>query len=275
MKSLCAMVTGASAGIGKEFARQLHAAGYNLVLVARREELLAELANALNQVRPESVVFIAADLASQDSANGLPCVEQYLQENPVDLLVNNAGRGSFGAFEEIERAVETEMIALNITASMRLAHIALPAMKAAGRGGIISISSIAGFQPIPFMATYAATKAFNLFHSLGLAFELRGSGVHVTIVCPGPVATEFGGVARVPGMATGTSRSPVSAVVRESLVAYERKRVIVVPCLKAKCLAAVSRLTPLRLSTWITGKILVPVLKASTARGAGKSSPSS
>lgn len=254
-----ALITGASSGIGKEFARQLHAAGYSVILVARRTPLLEALALELTSQRADSVEVLRADLVEPAD---LASVESYIREHAIDVLVNNAGRGSFGAFETIDLAVEEEMVRLNSIATIRLAHAALPAMRAKKSGGIISISSIAGFQPLPFMATYAATKAFNLFHSLGLWYELRNSGVTITVVCPGPTATEFGGVARVPGMVTGTARESVNTVVRQSLVAFNRGQPIVIPGKKAKLLAAASRITPVVLSTWLTGKLLLPVLRA-------------
>jgi hypothetical protein len=261
MSKALAVITGASSGIGKEFALQLHEKGYDLLLVARRAELLKSLADELNAVRADSVQFQVVDLTRREELQELELV---LQKLSVTLLVNNAGRGSFGEFDTLSLESEEEMVALNISATMRLAHAVLPGMKERKRGGLISISSIAGFQPLPFMATYAATKSFNLVHSLGLWYELRPYKVKVTVVCPGPTATEFGGVARVPGMVTGTGRSSVHAVVAESLRAYDKGRVVVIPCLKAKLLGTLSRITPVTLGTWITGKMLKPVLRAVT-----------
>jgi short-subunit dehydrogenase len=179
-----------------------------------------------------------------------------ISETRVDILVNNAGRGSFGLFDELDLEKEIEQVTLNVTASLRLAHAVIPQMKKRGSGAIVQISSIAGFQPIPFMATYAATKAFNLFHALALRHELKPFGVSVLAVCPGPTATEFGGVARVPGTSTGLARDDVQMVVRKSIAALSRNRAVVFPGLRASLVSLVPRLLPINISTAFMKRLL-------------------
>lgn len=255
-----ALVTGASSGIGEEFAKQLHNRNYSVVLVARRVERLLQLAQQLNQQRPDSALVLQADLLLED---GCKRVENYIRTNEVHLLVNNAGRGSFGYFEEIALQSELEMVQLNINATLRLASAVIPQMKQRRNGAIVSVSSVAGFQPLPYMATYAATKAFNLQHSLALREELRPFGVKVLVVCPGPTATEFGGVARVPGEFTNLKRDDVRAVVAQSINALFANSGFVVPCFRSWCMSLASRFLPRLLSTKLARYALSGALKAS------------
>lgn len=179
-----ALVTGASSGIGECIARELARRGCAVTLVARRADRLAALADELRSSGP--VDWLAADLAD---AGGLELVVARLVDNPVELLVNNAGISSVGPFHELPTAREVSMVAVNAVAPHRLTRAALPGMVAAGHGGILNVSSLAGDQPFAGLATYAATKAFLTMFSESLAFELRGSGVHVTVVKPGYVFT--------------------------------------------------------------------------------------
>lgn len=258
-----ALITGASAGIGEEFARQLQALGLKVCLVARRADRLTKLVSELNLLRADSAEFIECDLCDFDSEQGILKVVEYIKSNQVDLLVNNAGRGSFGFFEEINCQSEQEMVQLNIMATLRLAHAAIAPMKARRLGAIILVSSIAGIQALPYMATYAATKAFNLFHSMGLREELRPFNIRVLTVCPGPTATEFGGVARVPGTVSAIQRDSVALVVRNSIQALERNRAIVIPTWRSKLLALPSLLLPRVLTTYLVGRSLGKVLQLS------------
>lgn len=254
---LC-VITGASAGIGAGFARALHGRGARVVLVARRAERLEELHREFESIRPGSSRVLVADLTS---AADLDSLATMLRTEPVCVLVNNAGFGSFGIFETLPLEREREMVALNITAPLVLSHAALPGMKARGTGALITISSLAGFQPIPTMATYAGTKAFDLFFSLALAEECRSHGVSCLAVCPGPVATEFGGVARVPGTVTGKSRDTVEEVVRDSMFALDRGKSLVVPGPRARLLQPLVRLLPLGLRTRTVARQLRKVLQ--------------
>ena len=255
-----ALITGASSGIGREFALQLHAKGVRVILIARRELLLQELIALLTSRRPDSAEAVVADLAKRQGAASLETVRSVLRTAQVDILINNAGRGSFGEFETLSLEEECTMIDLNVKATLVLAHEAFGYMKARRSGALVTVSSIAAFQPLPYMATYAGTKAFNLFHSLALRNEARAHKIRVLAVCPGPTATEFGGVARVPGTATGITRDSVGLVVRESIKALERNKAVIVPGMRSRWLALLCRFLPLSLSTWWTGRMLQPAL---------------
>ncbi len=211
-----ALVTGASSGIGAEFAKQLSAGGYEVIMVARRAERMQELASQL----PGPAHVVACDLAND--ARSLPAKVAAL-ELGVDLLVNNAGVGAKGRFAESDLARDAEEVRLNCEAPVVLTRAFLPAMIERRRGGVITVASTAGFQPIPYEATYSASKAFARTFSDALSAELRGSGVRVLCVNPGPVPTEFQDVAGygewgppVPG------KIPPEQVVRESLRAFQR-----------------------------------------------------
>jgi short-subunit dehydrogenase len=219
-----ALVTGASSGIGAEFAKQLSGGGYEVILVARRAERLEELAAQL----PGPAHVIACDLASDAASLAGKVAELGLQ---VDVLVNNAGFGTHGRFNEQDPAREAEEVRLNCEAIVALTHAFLPGMLERARGGVITVASTAGFQPIPYEATYSATKAFARTFSDALNGELRGSGVRALCVNPGPVPTEWQQIAGyepdylppVPGKI-----SP-EQVAKESLRAFERGRRTIVP----------------------------------------------
>jgi uncharacterized protein len=261
IKDRIVLITGASSGIGAAFADEFHERGAKVVLVARREAKLQEICSRLNSLRPNSAEYIVSDLAG-GKIEGLL---EYIQSNQIEILVNNAGRGSFGYFESIPLDSELEMVALNITSTVRLAHAVIPQMKARRSGAIISLSSIAGFEPLPYMSTYAATKAFNLYHTLGLRHELAPFNVRALAVCPGPVDTEFGGVARVPGKFTGLARDSAQAVAKESIRALMKNKAYVVPCLQAKLMWFFVSLVPKTVSTYFTGKILKSTLDSVTS----------
>jgi hypothetical protein len=188
------LITGASAGIGRELAKLAAQDKRDLVLVARRRDRLEEIAAELRAAQGVTVTVIAADLGQatapqeifdQVSAAGLE----------LECLMNNAGFGSVGPFVETVRARQLEMIDVNIRALVELCHRFVPSMLARKHGQILNVASVAGFVPGPYMATYYASKAFVLSFTEALATELRGSGVTVTASCPGPTATEFGEVA--------------------------------------------------------------------------------
>ena len=220
-----ALVTGASSGIGEEFARALSGRGYELVLVARREERLRELADEL----PGDAHVLACDLAAD--AASLPARVEGLGLS-VDLLVNNAGFGAYGPFLEIDPARDAQQVRVNCEAVVTLSHAFVPGMVERGRGGVITVASTAGMQPLPYEAVYSATKAFARTFSDALHVELRGSGVRVLCVNPGPVPTEWQEVAGhtetnnprgVPG------EIPPAQVVAEALEAYDAGRRSIVP----------------------------------------------
>jgi short-subunit dehydrogenase len=187
---LTALVTGASSGIGLELARALARRGHSLTLVARRLERLRALATELSLEHGVEVDVVAADLADPGQRERLH-TEVLARGRPVQLLVNCAGFGIYQPFATSSRERELEQVRLLVEAVVDLDARFLPAMVRRGRGGIVNVASTAGFQPLPGNSTYSAAKAFVLAHSEALADELRGSGVGVTAVCPGPVPTEF------------------------------------------------------------------------------------
>lgn len=253
------LITGASSGIGEGFARELHKRGANLLLVARRGERLKRIADQLNLTRTDSVRFLTCDLSSEEDSEGrmgLKSLLRVISSEPVDILINNAGRGTFGEFEANSISDEIALISLNIVAFTKIAHAILPGMRKRGRGGILNVSSIAAFQPIPFMAVYAASKAYNFNFSLALRSELSGSGISVTALCPGPVGTEFGEVAKVPGNFKGMPHASVEKVVKKGLRGLENNTSFVVPGYGASMLAFLSRWIPERISIWITKQLL-------------------
>ncbi|MGH9004781.1 MAG: SDR family NAD(P)-dependent oxidoreductase, partial [Acidimicrobiia bacterium] len=196
-----ALVTGASGGIGEALARRLAARGCHLVLVARTVPALDQLAAELSAAHGVEAEVLPADLITED---GVAAVAARLADGagpPVDLLVNNAGYGSAGKFAELDPARVAGEVRLNVLALVRLTSAAVPPMVARGRGSILNVSSVAGLQPIPNMATYAATKAFVTLFSESLHEELRAQNVTVTALLPGFTKTGFqarAGVSRLP-----------------------------------------------------------------------------
>jgi short-subunit dehydrogenase len=210
-----ALVTGASSGIGEQFARQLAQRGHDLVLVARRADRLEKLAAEL----ATTTHVLDCDLGSD--AAGLPARVRELGVE-IDLLVNNAGFGTHGRFAEIDEGRDAEMVRVNCEAVVVLTRAFLPAMVERGRGGVIVVASTAGMQPLPYEAVYAASKAFALNLTDALHAELRGTGVRAMSVNPGPVPTEWQAIA---DFEEGPERLPgvieADQVVSESLAAYD------------------------------------------------------
>jgi hypothetical protein len=237
------LVTGASAGIGLAFAERLAALRCDLVLVARNRARLEEIAKRLREQQGVEVEVLAADLTQPAE---LAQVEQRVAEHPsLDLLVNNAGFGTQGAFAGLEIEREEEEIRLNVLALVRLTRAALAGMQERSRGEIVNVSSLAGFYPGPFLATYSATKAFVTSFTESIAAEVRGSGVRVQVLCPGFTRTEFqqrAGVdtSRIPGFAWMSADS----VVQASLAGLERGDVVVIPGGLNKTLYASTTLLP-------------------------------
>jgi uncharacterized protein len=189
-----ALVTGASAGLGRAYAESLAARGHDLLLVARREDRLRALARELGERHGVTARVAVCDLTRK---GGLTRCRAAIDALPgsLEVAVLNAGFGSRGPFTELERSFEADMARLNCVAVVDLAAHVLPTMRAHGHGALVVMSSAAAFQPMPFMATYAATKAFELAFAEALHEELRGTGVRVVSVCPGPTSTEFSEVA--------------------------------------------------------------------------------
>jgi uncharacterized protein len=192
------LVTGASSGIGLELARRFARGGFDLVITARRATALEELAAELRKSYGSAVDVVPVDLA--DPAAPQLIYERTLAIHPtIDVLANNAGFGDSGPFVTSDLGRQIQMIQVNVVALLHLTRLFLPKMVARGQGRILNVASLAGFCPGPLMSTYYATKAFVVSHSRSLSRELAGTGVSVTALCPGPVPTEFGAVARFAG----------------------------------------------------------------------------
>jgi uncharacterized protein len=246
-----ALITGASAGIGREFARQLASRAKSLVLIARREQRLNELRDELKQQYPNLMISVhESDLANLVQLNDfLASLER--EAIDVDLLINNAGLGDSGAFATSDPIRNEQMTVVNVVALTALARHLLPQMIVRRHGGILNVSSSAGFLPIPGSAVYAATKAYVISFSEALRAELRGTGVSVTALCPGPVHTEFQEVASRPGRKVKPGPGPeflqvaVEQVVRDALAALEADRPLVIPGFPMKLGMSLVRITPL------------------------------
>jgi short-subunit dehydrogenase len=226
-----ALVTGASSGIGAAIAAELASRGYSLALVARREERLRSLAAELASDHGIDADVIACDLADPAERDRL-IDELRVRGRAVELLVNNAGFGHQADFAPSPRERMVEMVRLNVEAVVDLTSRFLGPMVEKGRGGVINIASTAAFQPLPGSAVYAASKAFVLSFSEAIRTELRGSGVTVTAVCPGPVKTEFTEVAGVGGVEERTPGAvwmTAEEIARHAVDGAERDRRVVVP----------------------------------------------
>ena len=240
-----AVITGASSGIGEEFARQLAARGYDLVLVARRIGRLQELADKLRPVHGVECVAFEADLASPGDRDRL-CDALAADQGRVEMLVNNAGFGTHGFFRETDLERELELIDVNCAAPVHLTKRLLPWMLERRRGFVMNVASLSAFTPGPVMAMYFASKAFLLSFSEALWEECRDTGVTVTALCPGPVRTEFQGTAGLSKNArsSGTAPLPVERVVDDALTALFGGKRVVIPGYQAKIAAMLSRVVP-------------------------------
>jgi short-subunit dehydrogenase len=248
--SKVALITGASAGLGVEFARQLSKRGYRLVLAARRKDRLEALAKELGNARA-----VGIDLSGHNAAAELMAdIGQEGEE--VDLLVNNAGFGLIGRFAKADSRRLRDMIDLNVGTLTDLCRAIAPAMIERGSGGIINVASTAAFQPGPKMAVYFATKAYVLSFTEALHEELKPHGIKVTCLCPGPTRTEFGEVAGFHGSGM-FDRVAMEApeVVEAGLRGLDRNHAVVVPGFFNKTVAASTRFAPRPLVRKIAGSI--------------------
>jgi short-subunit dehydrogenase len=256
-----ALVTGASSGIGDAIARLLAERGHDLVLVARDAERLEALAKELEGTFAAKAQVLPADLTDPEQ---LATVEARCHDRsaPIDLLVNNAGFGTFGPLHTLDVETETREIQLNVVALVRLTHAAATEMVERGTGGILNVSSLAGFQPGPSNATYGATKAFITSFTEAVHEELKGSGVNVTVLCPGFTRTGFQDVANVPAEAIpGFMWQEADAVARAGLDALAKNKAIEIPGGINKVLGGFSIVTPHA----ITRRVGAAVLKRSGA----------
>lgn len=249
-----AIVTGATTGIGLELARLLARDGYPLLLVARTQSALEDVAAQLEAEGSPGAATVAADL-SRDG--GVDRVMSAVGERPVGILVNNAGHGGAGSFAGSDEAVVHSMLRLNIEALTLLTHRVLPGMIARGRGRVLNVGSLAGFLPGPWHAVYYATKAYVLSLSEALAQETAGTGVTVTALCPGPVRTPFHARAGMGNRSAGGLLATLDADVT-ALAGYGAMldgRPLVVPGLGSKLVTLLVRLLPRRAVAALAGKV--------------------
>ena len=245
-----ALVTGASAGLGDDFARQLSKRGHRLVLVARRKERLDELARELGNARA-----VALDLSRKDAAVKL-LADLEANGEIVDVLVNNAGFGLIGRFAELDAKRERQMIDLNVATLTDLCRAVAPGMIKRKSGAILNVASTAAFQPGPKMAIYFATKAFVLSLSEALHEELKPHGVKVSCLCPGPTRTEFGDVAGFGGNGVFDRVAMESAeVVRIGLQALDKNKAVAIAGFVNKVGALSTRFAPRSVVRKIAGAI--------------------
>jgi short-subunit dehydrogenase len=252
-KNKTILITGASSGIGKEFAKSLANKEANLILTARSEGDLIEVVKELGSINPDIwVKTITADLSLLNAAKTLfsSIVDMGIS---VDFLINNAGVGKFCEFSGESFATYQKMLMLNINALVELSHLCLPHMKNQNSGGIINVASIASFQPLPYQAVYGASKAFVLSFSEALSGELSSTNIRVMALCPGPTESRFMKNANAPDMELASA----SSVVSSGLAAYAKNRIYTVPGIANYLTSLIPRIV----SRKITVKIVVKMFK--------------
>jgi short-subunit dehydrogenase len=261
------LVTGASSGIGRELARQLADRAKVLILVARRKDRLHELATELLEKESRlQVITIACDLADRRATDDM-LARVEAEVGSLDVLVNNAGLGDFGLFEQTPWRKVQQLIDINITALTYLAYKILPGMIARRRGGILNVSSGFGLHMLPGFSVYSATKHYVTALSDGLRYEAHGTGVVITQLCPGPVKTEFEEVATSQGAPAKTPAwleiSPQRCA-RAALRGFVAGRAMVIPGLLIPALLALGAVTPRFIRRWVYGPIAAWLRKSMT-----------
>jgi uncharacterized protein len=251
-----ALVTGASAGIGEAFAVELAAAGVNLVLTARRKERLEAIAARLTAEHKVQVRIIVADLEQPEAPERI-FAETEAAGLTIDVLVNNAGFGYYGEFGKGDPARQAAMVQVNCTAVVVLTNLFLPKMMERHRGDILIVASTASYQPVPYLATYAATKVFDRFLAEAIAEEVRKYGIHVSALCPGPTESEFGDVAGV-NLNQMRGFQAASIVARRGLEGLVRGKHWVIPYVVGQVGVFAQRFVPRRLVTWGVEKAFRP-----------------
>jgi short-subunit dehydrogenase len=253
------LITGASSGIGETFARKLAAQGHDVLLVARSEDKLIALCNELGLNHNVRAQYFVADLSQPDAPARL--LEETRERNlEIELLINNAGFGSMGEFGKLDLNRELNMIDLNVRSLVELTHLFLQPMRERGSGSIINVASTASFQPVPFMATYAATKAFVLSFSEALWEENRTYGVKVMALCPGVTETGFFDASRMkrpPGRISQTSEQVVDVALR----ALKRGKSSVISGWPNRITVETERVVPRSLILRVVGAIMRPYLE--------------
>jgi len=248
------LITGASSGIGEMFGRKLAARGHNLLLVARSEDKLITLCNELGRTKSTHAQYVAMDLSEPDAPARL-FEETQKRGLKIDFLINNAGFGSMGDFAKLDLQRELDMIDLNVRSLVELTHRFLTPMRERKSGSIINVASTAGFQPVPFMATYAATKAFVLSFSEALWEENRPHGVKVMALCPGVTDTNFFAAAKIQKPPARVAQTP-EAVVDAALRGLARGKSSVISGWTNLFMVESERLVPRSLVLRIAGTML-------------------
>jgi len=253
------LITGASSGIGEAFARKLAAPGRDLLLVARSEDKLIALCNELGLNHNARAQYFVADLSQPDAPARL-FEETRERDLEIDLLINNAGFGSMGEFAKLDLDRELNMIDLNVRSLVELTHLFLQPMRERKSGSIINVASTASFQPVPFMATYAATKAFVRSFSESLWEENRPYGIKVLALCPGVTETGFFEASRMkrpPGRMVQTSEQVVEVALR----ALKRGKSSVISGWPNRIAAETQRVVPRTLVLRVVGAIMRPYIE--------------
>ncbi|MFA6468203.1 MAG: SDR family oxidoreductase [Bacteroidota bacterium] len=250
MANRTALITGASGGIGYELAKQFAKNGHDLVLAARNADKLKEIAEELQTAWKITAHIVPMNLAQSDAPNEL---FHYLERNniTIDFLVNNAGFGIHGKFSESELQEQLDLLQLNITTLTHLSRLFLPGMLKRKFGGILNIASTAAFQPGPMMATYYASKSYVLFLSEALAVETKGTGVWVSVICPGPTGTGFqkrAGVEETILMKKTGLMMNVSKVAAVGYAGFMKKKAIIIPGVANRMFALGPRFSPRKLT---------------------------
>ena len=253
-----ALVTGASAGIGTALAEELARGGTNLVLTARRRERLEELAQKLVAAHKIQTKIFVADLAEADAPQK---IFQFTREQgiEVELLINNAGFGAYGEFHTVEARRLLEMVQVNCSAVLHLTRLYLPEMVVRRRGDVLILASTASFQSVPYISTYAATKAFDLLFAEGLAEEMKPHGIRVCALCPGSTESEFADVAGQTHIAaTRANRETAEKVARTGLRALAAGKSYVISGLGNYLGVLGQRLVPRRFVARIAARMFRP-----------------
>ena len=253
-----AVVTGASSGLGRGFAARLAERGMSLILTGRNEIRLAEVAGEIRRAAPHvEVETVAADLSRP---SGVSALLDHIGGRPIEVLVNNAGFGSYGPFAQSDPEREASEIAVDVSAVVALAHAFLPGMLARRSGGILNVASTIAFQPAPYQAVYAASKAFVLSFSQALWAEARASGVAVTALCPGPTRTGFVEAlgADVGHTAIYRRLTEPGPVIDAGLRGLDRGKAVVIPGLRNKVIAASGRFLPREWLAMLGARLLRP-----------------
>jgi len=258
-----AVVTGASSGLGRGLAARLADRGMSLVLTGRNEARLDEAAHQIRRASPRvKVETVASDLSTP---SGLSALLDRVGDRPIEVLVNNAGFGSYGPFDQADADREAEEVAVDVSAVVTLARAFLPGMIARGSGGILNVASTIAFQPAPYQAVYGASKAFVLSFSQALWAEARAAGVAVTALCPGPTRTGFVDAlgADVGHTAIYRRLADPEPVIEAGLRALDKGRAVIIPGVRNKVIAESGRFLPREWLTRVSARLLRPVRTAS------------